>query len=120
MPQIQRSPWTVYKTDTRPIAVGCLWLDSVWLYEIVGALGHPVLFLPDPFDVAAEGVGERRGDRPSCQVLGQGIVQVVDRHVRGIHGVIDAAPGVYQLPVLVKDIEESVDKVGRRLLGRKG
>ena len=74
-----------------------------------------------PFDVAANGIGERSRNRPARQNVVECVLQIVDRHLVGLARVVDAAPGVDQLAVGVED--EGVrcggwgSGVGRRFSG---
>ena len=78
------------------------------LDEVAGVAGHPVGILADPLDVAADGIGQRRADGFAGQMLSQRVRQIVDRHFVRLARIVDAAAGVDELAVLVKDI-----KVGR-------
>lgn len=56
--------------------------------------------LPLPLDVAAERIGNGYAQRPAGGQVGKGVVEVVDGHLPGVFGVVDAAPGVDE-PALV-------------------
>ena len=58
-----------------------------------------------PFHIAADGIGDRCGDGLTCQQLGQGPVQVIDRRLCGIARGIYPAAGIDQCAVLVEHIK---------------
>lgn len=58
-----------------------------------------------PFNVAADGIGAGDAHRFAGENLFQCPFEVVDFHLGGVAGTIDAAPRIDQFAVLVEDIE---------------
>src|SRR5690606_8390437 len=72
------------------------------LYQIASLRRHRVRILAIPLDAAAQGIGKRRRNRLPGSEFAQRIVKVVDRHLLRFLRLINAAPGVYELAILVE------------------
>ena len=60
---------------------------------------------PQPFDVAADGIGQRYADGFAVGDFREDLVEVIDGDGRHITRAVDATAAVHQLPACIEDIK---------------
>ena len=74
-------------------------------HQIAGITGHPMRIFARPFDIAADGIGQRYTNRFAVGDFIEYAVEVIDSDSRHITRAVDATTAVHEFSARIEDVK---------------